>query len=340
MTTSRTRAAILAGVALLFATAVAAEETAGPKPKAVVPAPIFDGGIVQKGAKVIHDFEVRNEGDADLQILDVRPACGCTVASFDRLIPAGGTGHVHLEVDTTAFTGPIAKAATVLTNDPAMPSFQLTVQAAVRPLIGVSPGYARFIFVQGAAPGTISQTLWAEDGQDFQVSKATAPNSFMKTSFHEATEKEREPTGKGRQWVVELTLPSDAPVGELRNFLTIETNHPKQTEVQVPISGFVRPLFVVTPPTLDFREVAVDQPKSYTAAFVNYGEAPITIQKVEVTVPGITAKIQELDAGHRFRLTLAITPGLAKGPFSGQLRITTSSPQVPVFEAPVLGTAK
>ena len=339
MTTSRPRAAILAGLALLFATAVAAEEPQ-PKPKAVVPTPIYDGGVVQKGAKVIHDFEVKNEGDADLQILDVRPACGCTVASFDRLIPPGGNGHVHLEVDTTAFVGPIAKAATVLTNDPATPTFQLTVQAAVRPFIGVSPGYARFIFVQGAAPGTISQTLWAEDGQDFAVLKVTPPNSFMKTAFREATEKEREPKGKGRQWRVELTMPSDAPVGELRNFLVIETSHPKQSEVQVPLSGFVRPLLVVTPPTIDLKEVSVDAPRSFTAAFVNYGEAPITIEKVEVTVPGITAKLQDIEAGHRFRLTLTLTPSLAKGPFSGKVRISTSSPQIPVFEAPILGVAK
>jgi hypothetical protein len=108
MTTFRPRAAILAGLALLFATVVRAEEVQ-PKPKVVVPAPIYDAGVVSKGAKVIHDFEVKNEGDGDLQILDVRAACGCTVASFDRLIPPGGSGHVHLEVDTTAFVGPIAR---------------------------------------------------------------------------------------------------------------------------------------------------------------------------------------------------------------------------------------
>lgn len=340
MTTSRARAAILAGVALLFATTVRAEEAAKPKPQAVVPEPIFDAGTVQKGTKVIHDFEVVNSGAADLQITDVRPACGCTVASFDRVIAPGTRGHVHLEVDTTAFSGPIAKAATVLTNDPALPTFQLTVQATVQPVIVVSPGYARFIFVQGAPAGMIHQTLWAEDGQDFKVLEVTPPNSFMKASFHEATKDELSPKGKGRQWRVELTLPSDAPVGALRDFLTVKTNHPKEPEIQVPVSGFVRPLLVLTPPTLDFREVTLDHPKTFTAAFVNYGNAPITVQKTEVTVAGITAQTTEIESGHRFRVTLTFGPEIAKGPFAGTLRISTSSAQQPTFEVPVLGTVK
>ena len=77
--------------ALLVAASLLAADTpakAG-KPKATIAEPIKDVGTVPKGEKIIHDFVIKNEGDADLQITNVQPACGCTVAEFDKLIKPG-----------------------------------------------------------------------------------------------------------------------------------------------------------------------------------------------------------------------------------------------------------
>src|SRR6266545_6924897 len=64
------KTAILALCAvLLVATTLLAQ--AG-KPKAVPVEPIKDAGVVPKGDKVANDFVIRNEGDAPLQITDVR----------------------------------------------------------------------------------------------------------------------------------------------------------------------------------------------------------------------------------------------------------------------------
>ena len=40
-------------------------------------------------------FLVKNTGGSDLVISDARPGCGCTVASFDKVIKPGAEGKVH-----------------------------------------------------------------------------------------------------------------------------------------------------------------------------------------------------------------------------------------------------
>jgi lipoprotein NlpI len=73
-------------LALCAALLVAASLLAAGKPKATVAEPVKDAGTVPKGEKITSDFAIKNEGDADLQITNVQPACGCTVADFDKVI--------------------------------------------------------------------------------------------------------------------------------------------------------------------------------------------------------------------------------------------------------------
>ena len=55
---------------------------------------VKDFGVVAKGEKLQAVFEVRNTGQAPLEITQVRPTCGCTVADFDKTIAPGGTGKI------------------------------------------------------------------------------------------------------------------------------------------------------------------------------------------------------------------------------------------------------
>src|SRR6185436_15700181 len=129
----------LCGVVLVAASLFAQSAS---QPKAVVTEPVKDLGVVAKGEKAAYEFTIRNEGNAPLQIQEVRAACGCTVADYDKVIGPGQAGKVRVSVDTATFNGPIAKGVTVYTNDPATPQMELTIRAQVEPFIKVKPGYA------------------------------------------------------------------------------------------------------------------------------------------------------------------------------------------------------
>ena len=126
------------------------------------------------------DFELRNDGAAELVITDVHPTCGCTVASFDARIAPGAVGRIHAEIDTVDFAGPIAKTLTVLSNDPVQPRVMLTIKARVEPQVNAFPGYARFVFVQNQAPVTVEQWLWAENFADLRILAVKSPYDFVR----------------------------------------------------------------------------------------------------------------------------------------------------------------
>lgn len=66
-----------------------------------VDAATVDVGAVQKGSVITKDFSVTNTGSADLHITDVKAACSCTTAKFDKRIRPGGKG-TRLRLTPTA----------------------------------------------------------------------------------------------------------------------------------------------------------------------------------------------------------------------------------------------
>jgi Protein of unknown function (DUF1573) len=337
---------LAAAMAAFASTPATAARTAPPAPaaekspvKAVVVEPVKDLGAIAQGDKVNHDFEIRNEGTAPLLITDVRPACGCTVASFDKSIAPGQAGKVHVVFDSTTFTGPVAKGVTVYTNDPANPQIELTLRAKIEPYIAVKPGYARYTIVRGEGKeGTIVQTLYAPDGSPMDVVNVDSPWPYLKVSFREAQEGERLKDVKVKQWRVETTLSSEAPVGPLAGMVTVHTNHAKQKLVEIPVSGFVRPVLAVTPPKADFGRIELKQPHRRTFSVKNFATEPIKIIGVDPPGQGFEAKIEPLEDGRNYVVRLTLDPTLPKGPFHNKLTIHTDSPKSPILEVELTGT--
>jgi hypothetical protein len=61
---------MIAGIAILIQTPVFGQ---GEEPALVIQSPGFDAGAVWEGETLSHAFEVKNEGKAELKILEVKP---------------------------------------------------------------------------------------------------------------------------------------------------------------------------------------------------------------------------------------------------------------------------
>lgn len=324
--------------AIAFAEAPAA---GGPPPKAVLSETVVDLGTVPKGDKASHVFVIKNEGGSDLEITDVRPTCGCTVAQYDKRIPPGGTGKVAAVIDTTTLNGPSSKSVLVYTNDPANAEIELTLKLLAQPYLAVRPGYGRWSIVEGEKEGTISQTIWAPDGTDFDVTGVDTPYPYLRATFRPANPDEIQSTGEikpGKQWKVDLTLDSNAPVGALAENVIVHTNHPKQKVVNIPISGFVRPVLAVTPPEANVGRMELTEPTKKALLVRSFSTEPIKVTAVEDNVPWIKAEISALEEGRRYQVLLTFDPKAPKGDFNGILKIHTDSPKKPLIEVELKGT--
>ncbi len=303
-----------------------AQAPASAAPKLVLVEETKNVGTVAKGEVIEQDFLVRNDGKADLHITDVKPACGCTVSKYDKVIKPGETGKVHLTLDTKAFQGPISKSALIVTDDPSTPQVTVFLSAYVKPYVEMLPyGFFR---LQGLVGEEVSSEITlASDEPDFKVTKVEAPHEYLSASFAEVAEKDRI-AGKGaRQYKVTLTASKSTPMGIPQGVVRVLTTLPKQPELQIAISGSIVDAVGVIPSqvtfgTFDPKEGTMT--KEIDVINRNAKNPEFKVTGVESTVPAVKAEVKPIDKT-RVKVVLSVDPGLAKkGPFDGALTIKTN----------------
>ena len=104
-------------------------------PSIAVEESIYDFGWVIEGTTVKHTFLISNQGDSDLEILDVRAGCGCTTTElpFTTLIP-GRVVELDVSLSTAGFGGStVGKSVIIRSNDPDRPELVLQLVGSVVP---------------------------------------------------------------------------------------------------------------------------------------------------------------------------------------------------------------
>ena len=327
--------------ALALAQDAAPAAAAEAKPVADVVEKIKDFGMVPKGETLKAQFLVRNTGTAPLEITSVRPTCGCTVANFDKTVPPGGSGKVEAEVDTTAFTGPIAKSILVFTNDPNNGQINLVVKAEVRSFVEVLPRNLLRLNVLQGEPAVEKVTLVSADGSDFKVTAVDTTGGPYKAEFRELPEKERIPERKGSQWEVAVTVPVDAPEGLLNYKLVVKTTQPKAPDVTLQVSGVVRPIVQVVPAEINFGTVAGDAPVGRNVILINNRQGTqLELTKIEIDNPQFAYELIPLQAGQRFQLAVTMKAGTPKGAQKGTLTIATNDAAKKSISVPIQATVQ
>lgn len=335
-------------IALLLPAMFAVAEEKPSAPRLTLTEPVKDFGTVPKGQKLDWSFEVKNNGTTNLEILAAKPACGCTVADFTKVIEPGKTGTVTAHVDTTAFAGPIAKSVTLETNDPAAPTAQVTITAVVKPYVEAYPaGFVRFNILQGDTEKQ-SVLLYSEEQEPFEILKVETPQDWITAEFEKAegTDVQAKLGRAGQaQWAVDITVGGDETrLGPIAEKVKIITNSKHQPEYVVSVSGVVRPPFRIEPSGINFGEVSpVDTAATRTVTLrSNSLKAPETfvVTKAESGVAGVTAAVKPTANKGEFEVTLQVAKDAKPGAIDGTVLVHTSDRLKPTVSIPVKGTIK
>ena len=317
---------------------LAAQEPAGAAAGAIViKEPVKDLGIVGLGTDPEAAFTLENHGASVIEI-SVKPvATGLRVVDAARTIAPSGAGTVRVAVDTFRAGVTTEWKIEVATSDPAAASIELTVRADVRNFLTLEPAKANFNFVQYAPEGGTTHILSAQDEAPLEVLGVDAPADFITVAWRELkTPAERVADLPGRQWRIDLTIKGDAAVGPIGGYAIVRTNHPRQPRAFLPVTGFVRPLFAVTPPSILLSAPPEPGELAFrTLVIKNFGEAPLEITKASSDIAALRATIVPVDAGHTWRIELRRDKAAASAWTSGTLRLTTTHPKVRELEVPV-----
>ncbi|MDX2435839.1 MAG: DUF1573 domain-containing protein [Acidobacteriota bacterium] len=307
-------------------------------PKLVVPEKIKDMGTVAQGEILEIDFELVNEGDETLEIRAVRPTCGCTVADFDREIPAGKSGFVKAKLDTGNFTGPISKSILIMTSDPQEPTVTVVIKAAVHPYVEVLPrALIRFNAVQHEPLVEKITVAAAEDDPNFKVTGVSSSVPYLSTVVRPLAKDELIAGKSAQQYEIQLSLGEDAPVGPVNAVLKVATNHPKAEVVPIKVFGVVRALLHVTPSQVQFGSVSAKNQPGRNLILVNNrtGGAKVSVKSASVNDNAFNAEVVTIEAGKRYQVTVTVKSDASSGPRDAVLTLQTSDPDFPTVEVPV-----
>ncbi|HTO89414.1 MAG TPA: DUF1573 domain-containing protein [Thermoanaerobaculia bacterium] len=342
------KAAALA-VAAVAATAVLAfaqEKPAAPPAKAgavagpkieVIPE-TKDAGTVAKGQMIESTFVVKNNGGSDLIISDARPGCGCTVASFDKVVKPGGEGKVISSVDTKNFSGPISKSILLISNDPDRPQLNLFIKATVKPFVeSVPTGYLRFSVVKGDSAS--QDVVLVSEEKTFKPTVGEMAQPYVKAELAPAGDKDKVAGRAGEQYKLHVAVTGDAPEGLLNAPIRISTGVAQQPTLEIPVSGYIRARVSVTPAQVNFGNFTAGKDPITRNIIVtnNKPSQPVKVTKAEVSVPGFVTDVVPTQEGISYTVVVKASDKVKKGAIDGTVKLYTTDKEKAVIELPLKG---
>jgi hypothetical protein len=324
---------------------------AGPPPKLeLVGQPVFNFGMMPRHAKAAHTWEVKNAGTGPLLVWLEESSCSCTVAKLDPNkgtegqaqatveVPPGQSTPIEVSWDTREWSA-FHQFARLGTNDPEHPSLNLAITGKVLPAVAVLPSeMVAFPPMTSEESRREELTVVSPDRADWKLTKlvTSRPDRIVAQASPMTPEEIRSLQVEGGYHLIVEVKPG-MPPGGFREELVIQTDHPKQQEVRVPIVGKVTGPISAAPERLRMMnvtsrdgasgEVILMVPGGRTVHFeVAYAPA-----KVQVAI----ARDDRPTLKGRYRMTVTVPPGTRPGPVIDRIVLKTDHPKLDKLEIPV-----
>ena len=231
--------------AVINAPAVAGAAAVTNAPKIASDMASFDFGEHDEASPVIHEFNIRNAGNADLIIKNVKTSCGCTAASpsTNRIEP-GGQATIRTSLNLQGRRGAQSKVINIESNDPTTPQFSLFLTGTAVAELSLEPPFLSFGNV-GINSNTSREVRLIARKPDIHITNVVCDSP----AFHvevAAPQPGQPPT------VIVSTVPP-LPSGQTRGTLHVYTDHPERKEVLATAMVMVLPEVRVLPDEISVR---------------------------------------------------------------------------------------
>jgi hypothetical protein len=301
-------------------------------PKVHFASSTFEFGKVKSGEVVKYSFVFTNTGRATLEILAVKPGCGCTTAgTWDKLVEPGKTGAIPLQFNSTGYSGMVAKSAAVTCNDPAQSNVVLQLTGTVWKPIDVTPTMAMFnLSSEAQSNETKVLRIVSNLEEPVVLSELYCGNPSFRAELKEIR--------PGKEFDLQVTaLP---PFTNPTSFATITL---KTSSTQVPALNLnayamVQPPITVLPQQISVPTGFSTNPITSSVTIRNTGAKPLALSEPKLNVPGAKVSVKEVEPGRLFIAQVELPAGFQLRPEEKpELTMRSDHPQFPLLRVPVVG---
>ncbi len=293
--------------------------------------PIYDFGRVRAGTDIKHEFFFSNQGTGPLELLRVKPSCGCTVpGNYDKVIQKGETGKIPVTLSTKNVTGPMSKNITVDTNCAgAEASITLQIKGEVWQPVQVTPAAAAFGRITTKDAGdTLVRRLTIVNNLEEAIKLGEPKSNNPRIKADVVTLEE----GKKFELVVSMVPPLEP--GNNSGRITLATGAPESPSIEVQAYAFVTPAVDVTPTSM---VLPADRSAPMSRQFYirsNMGEA-IKITDLGVSNANLKLELTDIKEGQTYRLKVDVPTDYVPAAGGDTITFKTDCKEVPEISIPI-----
>ncbi|NIM06667.1 MAG: DUF1573 domain-containing protein [Armatimonadetes bacterium] len=292
-----------------------------------------DLGVADEGQIIEHVLGFGNVGEEDLLISGARSSCACMEAeTSEKTIPPDGRGEILISFDTTDLQSEQVKVLYVHSNDPISPLAQIEVGVFVKSSkVLLSP--RRLDFGELKLREGAKREMYVKDpGDGSLMVKEVLPDSpFITATYAQIKDEKR--TG----YLVTVTLNPDLPAGEFTSAITLHTNHPKQPQIEVPITARIKSTIDCFPKTIFFGFVGKGMEKKATVTISADNARPLKIEKIDNPLDYVSIEASPQIRDKEYLIIVALKDTAPPGRIKSEIVIHLGDPDQPLLRVPVSG---
>lgn len=291
---------------------------------------VFDFKTVKSGELVKHSFVFTNTGSATLNIVDVRPGCGCTTAgTWDKTVEPGKTGSIPLQFNSTGFGGKVTKMATVTCNDPERPSIMLQITGTVWRPLDFTPTMAIFNMPPEGQTNETKTIRIVNNTED----PVTLSEPGLKSSSFKA---ELATIKAGKEFELRVTALPPFTNAYASAPIQIKTSSKDMPQINTTAYVTVLPAVQVMPQQLMLPPGPLLQNGSWSITIRANTQNRLTLSDAAINYPGAFLALNETEPGKSFLLTVGLPAGFQAKPGQPiEVTLKSSNPQHPIIRIPI-----
>lgn len=323
--------------AVLIAALAAALSGAGAaiaqSPKISVSETFWKFGTVDQGHRETRWIDVKNEGDAPLNLKRAGVSCGCLSASVATMVvPPGGSTRLTINLDATRVVGTIAKYVFIDSDDPKRPQVTVNVEGTVVAAWTVIPTSLNF--------GEIDATHCPQQIFRFTVMPKKAVKLVAVRTNTPRIVLERKPFAlpdgtNGIDFTV--TLAPDTPKGTFYGSIVVETDSKVMPTQEVIVNARVLGTIVTHPETLALGTAKSGETRTFKIRIDKKTGDPLAVEKISCNDKTIVITQAEVVPGRTIDLTVTWTPEFGRAAL-GKIFIITNDPNERLLTIPYTGS--
>jgi hypothetical protein len=292
--------------------------------------PIHDFGRVKSGDIVKHEFIFTNIGTTTLEVTHVQPTCGCTAAGeWSRKVEPGQIGKIPLQFNSTSFNGAVHKSVTVNSSDRSQPQAVLQLKATIWRPIDVQPQFAMLTVPADGGNGSAVVKIVNNMEEPLEVFALEVNNPAFKA--------ELKTNIPNKEFQVSIATVSNLPPGNAQSLVSLKTSTTNLPQIHITAWANVLAPMMVMPPSLSLPPAPLAAAVSPTITIQNNSTNSLLLSEPAINVPGVDIKLNEIQPGRVFNITLNFPPGFTLPPGDPiALTLKSSNPRMPTVSVPVL----